>query len=807
MSIYYNKYIKENNNSLPIDDKTEEHIEDYESSSGNVIIREPKDLEDLEKQYNDYQSIPVDQQRMSDDKSIQLFGMTNIDHYEKLRSKFLSNLKEGLDDHFDIEFEEDDSQEHRIEDETDIDKAKDWCQQTMLYLIIPTKNPDELDEYWSHWNSMTVDQKRMSDTKAIELFNMTNEDIYNKYSNLINHKEINGREEIKLINVSENINNIIETIKYNIVHEDRRTVLGNIIKLISEETNNIIEDTLVTNVIDNTIEFMHNDVCRIFDTVEDLPYFSPIEMEDKGVFIGNTYYNIDADNGYIDEEKKIKTSVWFENYKAIFNGYITQDRTEYTKLWTNKLYELYSDYNSIKESGNINIINARKQSILELGWNPELPFTPIIRHKVTQNMKDKIRAKYENVKFTDLSAFVESASNEQLSNTSESTDNKFPVYVVLSYTGTTFGKVVRKFTDAIYTHAAISLDSKMNRLYSYNIAQHGFSLENISKYNNSKDNVISIYTFFLNKKSYQKLKMKLDYFISNKENTKYSFINLLGALINKPIKLVDEMICSQFVDSLMKYVNLDITHKDSSLVKPQDFANITDSRFIKLYEGPIKDYDSLKVSNTIKSLLGNIVVRENVEIINEAQYIKCINDNISNLGMLSYLNEHSDILSGNSKRVYDAFLKPLFETYICETKEFPIQFDKEGNLLIKNMKKIDFESEYSQSHKLLLVYEKNSNIEGMKYELSKLWFLNVLLEKKIYDKNNQKDKDDIHKVRARILNDFNKYLKIVTKDDKEFNFTQYYESTPFSDATIKIDNHTLKYGGKFIKHIATKLIM
>lgn len=127
-----------------------------------------------------------------------------------------------------------------------------------------------------------------------------------------------------------------------------------------------------------------------------------------------------------------------------------------------------------------------------------------------------------------------------------------------------------------------------------------------------------------------------------------------------------------------------------------------------------------------------------------------------------------------------------------EAKEFPVQFDKEGNLLIKNMKKIDFEHEYSKSHKLLLVYDKNNSYDGMKYEISKLWFLNSILEKRIYSKNTKiSSKNSYMKVRARILNDFNKYLKILTTNNPNFNFTEYYNNTPFSDATYKISKDTI----------------
>ena len=123
------------------------------------------------------------------------------------------------------------------------------------------------------------------------------------------------------------------------------------------------------------------------------------------------------------------------------------------------------------------------------------------------------------------------------------------------------------------------------------------------------------------------------------------------------------------------------------------------------------------------------------------------------------------------------------------------------------MNKLDFEAEYAKSHKLLMSYEKSDNLEGMKYELSKLWFMNTILEKHIYSgKLSEEDKKLYTKARAKILNDFNKYLDYVNKYEKDFNFEEYYEQTPFSDAVIKVNNSTLKYTIDILKRFFLKVV-
>lgn len=149
--------------------------------------------------------------------------------------------------------------------------------------------------------------------------------------------------------------------------------------------------------------------------------------------------------------------------------------------------------------------------------------------------------------------------------------------------------------------------------------------------------------------------------------------------------------------------------------------------------------------------------------------------------------------------VNDKIISDFRNTMIHEAKSFPVQFDKEGNLILKNIKKLDFEQEYANSHRLLKEYEKTDSYEPMKFELAKMQFFITLLEKRIF-KNGKSNSINELKVRARFLNDFKKYLKIISTNEPSFNFTEYYEQTPFNDALIKVDKDTLKYGFKALKY-------
>ena len=125
--------------------------------------------------------------------------------------------------------------------------------------------------------------------------------------------------------------------------------------------------------------------------------------------------------------------------------------------------------------------------------------------------------------------------------------------------------------------------------------------------------------------------------------------------------------------------------------------------------------------------------------------------------------------------------------------EARLDIDDNGDLTITDFKKIDFDSEYHHSMKLLKVYNANGNYEGMKYELAKLWYLNSLLEDKLYNNKNifKKDLSNYNKMRSKILNLFNTNLKLVTKQEPDFDFQSYYQTTKFYDNRITVTKSTM----------------
>lgn len=137
---------------------------------------------------------------------------------------------------------------------------------------------------------------------------------------------------------------------------------------------------------------------------------------------------------------------------------------------------------------------------------------------------------------------------------------------------------------------------------------------------------------------------------------------------------------------------------------------------------------------------------------------------------------------------------------LLQEKGIGFEFDNKGNLFVKNfLKNKNYQATYMESHRLLMEYDRAKNIEAMKYELAKIYYLNLKITEDLTKQDRTKKDKELVKIRARVLNDFHKYLKVVLKGDKQFNFSNYYQRSEFCDDSFVITAPTLKHAGKYAK--------
>ena len=424
------------------------------------------------------------------------------------------------------------------------------------------------------------------------------------------------------------------------------------------------------------------------------------------------------------------------------------------RSWNKKVTTLI---NQLKMEEDPEQVDCIKQSLVDLGWNPEIDYTVENQIKAKKRIESIYQERYKNILSLDLTSLVEASDiNEEV--IYESYNDKIkPIHVVIVKGDSPFSDVISKATKSQFSHSAICIDNNFNNLYSFNLMNGvnktgGFSIEAVDKY--PKDNRLAVFSFFVKKDDYDKIVERVKMLANNIDKTAYSVANILTMPFKRiNLNMDNSMICSQFVDSLLKMANIDITGKDSSHVTPNDFykaAANADGKVYKVFDGITKNFNHKKVVSYVNKM---------------AKKVKPVTEGVSNL------------------------LADFIYPTVMEAK-LPIQFNKDGDVLLTNTF-VDFDREYSASHKLLLHYAKANNIDGMKYELARLYYMNYILERRLYHNKSLSNKEKNMKTRARVLNDFNKYLKYVLEKEPNFNFAEYYEKSIFYPHTVEVKKYTI----------------
>lgn len=602
-----------------------------------IIIKDTDDLEELERQWELFQSsLTVRQQRLSDDRSIQIWNMTNQQHYEALKAELMGDLQNKLgiedDEPTSIEYEPDDdekiddseitnfvnmsfddfeipddeneinepikedsiiptdgkelNEKQKLNDEIKADMNKDA--QADQYEIdsniniigsikgfTPQEQLDNLEKAFRDWNSQNQDHRKKSDDKCREIYGMSNIDRYNKIKGSITKTLKPEKDDVK---------------------GNSNTNTTNDIKSLGEFVSMVYSNMQVVNESESNANKQHR---RLNDT----PYFTPSEMIDMGVHGNHNYYCKDADNDGLITRVRIPT--WFDSYKDMCMDHIFED---YTKDWIDTLDYLYSDFEEIKESGDEEKILARKQSILDLGWNPEIPFTRRNRQLASKRVSKLLD------KFSPMNLFInldkevpDEAITDEPVTENASKDTHQPIYMVfVQGKAPIVSTAIKKVTNSPFSHTGISFDSKLDTVHTYNmVPKPGVVKETLSGY---KDNIITVMAFFAPTDIYNTMKdTVMDYYI-NAKKTVYDFGIIFNKLINKNARVVNNkyhQVCSTFVDTVLKSGKVTL-NKDANVPSPAELYNATKSmpnKIIEVYSGPADKYDSAKVDKKMNKLL------------------------------------------------------------------------------------------------------------------------------------------------------------------------------------------------------------
>lgn len=594
--------------------------------------------------------------------------------------------------------------------------------------------------------------RQMSDNHSMDLWGLSVIDMYNKLKDDYESYQVDNILNMSLddIEFMEYVSDITKEINDPIRFKMRELEIATLAKKTDRINARSILESYKPDTIFNT------------DIPEITPWFTPDEMKDKfGI-------NVNPFEYLTRESTKIRTDILNANMKRFHNE------------------------------------DIGVKSLIEIGWNPSVPFNEETI-KYARERQLKWLNETRNIEIVDLSNFVfESITPEEMADEKDlDLIDLEPVYIVLlSHEGIN-SKAIRGVTRSSYSHAGLSFDEKMNRVYSFNAnnvvsKEGGFSIEGLDFWKTAKGVRLKILVFFVSKSIKDKMKENLQWFIKNQNKTKYDYADIFRIALNKfkDTSYSLSMICSQFTDNMLKLVNIDLTGKPSNLVVPGDFDRVKNPKLFCIFNDLMEKFKPNNIKKAIISIRkkhdpNNIIMvplKESIESIFE--------------GKFEYLSYR--VADDKSNDIINDLRDIVTPTAIIEAKRIPIGFDKTGNLYIDSPK--DLEREYQESHRLLTSYSED-NIQGIKHQLARLFYINSIIEKKIKKmKKGDSSYKELIDLRARVINDFKKYFKIVQSIEPNFDFETYIKDSEYYDKTVIIDKHTLKYTGKTIKEII-KLMM
>lgn len=608
-----------------------------------IIIKDTDDIEELQREWDLFQTqMTKKQQEKSDERSIEIWRMTNQEHYETLRDSLIDEFEqtystnddtlEQQDDYEEEEkLEEDDTPENLVntslddleipDDENDItepmkedvsntqkDNIADQFEIDTDINIISTihgKDTDEmldnLEKQFTEYNSQSKDHKLRSDDESIAIYNKTNVDRYNDIKEfLLKSRQIENTERV--------------------TSTDGKTLKADTTHHFGEFVSQVYQNMQAVNEAESLKSKQH----RRFN---DCPYFTPSEMIDMGVYTNGNFYSPFADNdGLITG---VRIPLWFDSYKNMCMDHIFED---YRSDWIDTLDKLYSDFEDIKASGNEEKILARKQSILNLGWNPEIAFNRKNRLKASKRVSDILDKTIPKDVFINLDDIPE--SDDEILSESVSKSTHKPVFLIFTQGSTPIvSQGIKLFTGSEYSHASISFDPELNEVYSFNIREKsGFIRENLSSFG---ENVISVMTFFAPNKIVQQLKDKVKDFEDNKTTFDLRiFLNKILHIDHKVSKNEYHQVCSTFVDTVLKSGNINLTG-DINIPDPgqlYDHAKSMPNKIIEVFNDKAPKYDGKKTKRKLTTLLKS----SDIEGIEEAcKDLKSAREFVSKVGELA----------------------------------------------------------------------------------------------------------------------------------------------------------------------------
>ena len=408
-----------------------------------------------------------------------------------------------------------------------------------------------------------------------------------------------------------------------------------------------------------------------------------------------------------------------------------------------------------------------KQSILDLGWNPEIPFNRKNRLKASERVSKILDDTIPKDVFISLNNIIDPGEDIM----EEQADRRTHKPILLIFTqGKTpiISQGIKFVTKSSYSHASISFDPELNEVYSYNMRgeNFGFIRENLSSF---QDNVISVMAFFAPNNIVQTLKNKIKDFQENKTTFDLRiFFNKILHIDHKVSNNEYKQVCSTFVDTVLKSGGINLVG-DTEIPDPGQLYNgakTMPNKIIEVFQDIATKYDGKRVKRKLNLLYdqGTLAINESSVYYNDNNILEEDNNML--------FENLSDIRNGVNPYSNKTFFHVSFEEDMDEkilTPRIPSwikkKIDEYGDKFINELEKtkketgvydgtsyeeyktprvcfsnsidgalnaiIDNNERHALAGKVIYVYVPEKPISEYKHKMNK----NIIKDKDVFDAN------------------------------------------------------------------------
>ena len=244
---------------------------------------------------------------------------------------------------------------------------------------------------------------------------------------------------------------------------------------------------------------------------------------------------------------------------------------------------------------------------------------------VDPNNKEMVQ-RYRDLGYEFIPSIKNRGKAQPMFKTNRSKPNKlYPVYIVLFYSGTALGKLIKAAAGPHFSHAAISFTEDLTEMYSFGrksgLNVEAFVVDSIENEAYQRpDTQYAIYMVPATANQYDRMKDRINWFIKNAAKFKYNFSGLFKNYLGISDNPKYRYFCSEFVADILNVADPAKPYfADPSLVTPENFIYTTFAQYI--VSGPLSEFDPKHVRKITDVLLAREIKNRNATFKNESASI------------------------------------------------------------------------------------------------------------------------------------------------------------------------------------------